>query len=317
MVKPKIKPATFEANSANIKSHHPSANNLRPNKNVMMNILITMRPKQWIKNMFVFAGLVFSRSFLIKESLLKSLAAFILFCIVSGIVYIINDTADRENDAVHPRKKMRPIASGRLSITAALIAAGFMLIAALLAAWFLDIVFFMVLLGYFILVCAYSFILKHVVIIDVLAIAMGFVLRTVAGTVVIHVRLSPWLLLCTLLLALFLGLNKRRGEIVALAEGAVEHRQILGEYSLPLVDHMLSVITSTTLMSYSLYTFNAGNSLMMITIPFVLYGFFRYQYLVQKKDMGEVPELTLLADKPLLTSILLWLAVSFVIVLLS
>ncbi len=299
------------------KENKVTYNKHKSNNNVLMNILISMRPKQWLKNMFVFAGLVFSKSFLHRESLLKSLAAFVLFCIVSGVVYIINDIADRENDAVHPRKKNRPIANGSLSLRTALITAGVMLVAALLAAWFLDVLFFVVLIGYFLLVCAYSFILKHVVIIDVLALALGFVLRTVGGTVVINVLISPWLLLCTLLLALFLGLNKRRGEIVALAEGATEHRQILGEYSLPLVDHMLSVITSTTLISYSLYTFSAGNSLMMITIPFVLYGFFRYQYLVQKKDMGESPELTLLADKPLLVSILLWLTVSVVIVLLQ
>lgn len=280
-------------------------------------LILSMRPKQWLKNVFVFAGLAFSKSFLQTEPLLRSIAAFILFCLVSGAVYLINDLADVKQDRLHPRKKTRPIAAGQLGVIPSIISAVFILALSFTFAWFLDSDFFAVLFGYFALVCAYTFILKHVVIIDVLALAAGFVLRTVGGTVVIHVKISPWLLLCTLLLALFLGLNKRRGELVSLAGGAVAHRQILGEYSVDLVDHMLSVITSTTLISYSLYTFSAGEPYyMMLTIPFVLYGFFRYQYLVQKKDMGEAPELTLLADKPLLVDIALWLLLSLGIVVL-
>lgn len=200
----------------------------------------------------------------------------------------------------------------------ALTAAILLFAVSLLLAYRLNQPLFLILIGYFILVCVYSIKLKNVIILDVILIAAGFVLRTLGGTEVIDVKISPWLIVCTTLLALFLALNKRRNELLVLSENPAGHRKILAEYSPQLIDQMLSVITSTTLMSYSLYTFNAGKSYyMMLTIPFVLYGIFRYQYLVHAKDVGESPELVLLKDWPLLINVILWIITSAVIVAVS
>lgn len=278
-------------------------------------ILKSMRPKQWTKNGFVFAGLVFSKSFFSVELVIRSIYAFLLFSAVSGSVYIINDVIDRKKDMLHPRKCKRPIASGKLKPLEALVAAGFILAIALFLAFMLDFKLFLVLAGYALMVLAYSLVLKNIVILDVIIIAMGFVLRTVGGTAVINVKISPWLIVCTILLALFLALNKRKSELLVLSDNATNHRKILNEYTPELIDQMLGVVTSTIVMSYSLYTFSAGKSYyMMFTIPFVLYGIFRYQYLAATTDMGGSPELALLKDKPLMINVILWAITSIIIV---
>jgi 4-hydroxybenzoate polyprenyltransferase len=278
--------------------------------------LKSMRPKQWTKNGFVFAGLIFSKSFFNLEPVLKSLYAFILFSFVSGAVYIINDIADRQKDAIHPTKCRRPIASGKLKPLEAGGFAVLVLAISLTLAYMLEVKLFYILASYFCLVVVYSLWLKNLVIVDVLIIAAGFVLRTVGGTMAINVKISPWLIMCTTLLALFIALTKRRSELITLPGAtAAEHRKNLEEYTPELIDSMLSVVTSTTVMSYSLYTFNAGKSYyMMFTIPFVIYGIFRYQYLTLTGNSGGSPELVLLKDKPLMFDILLWIAASLIIV---
>ena len=279
------------------------------------NLIYSMRPKQWIKNCFVFAGLVFSKSFFHIEPIIKTFYCFVLFSMVSGSVYIINDIIDRERDALHPVKCKRPIAAGKLDRTQALAFSLVVLALSLTLALFLNSKLFLILLSYFILVLSYSLKFKNVVILDVILLSAGFVLRTVGGAVVIDVWISPWLLLCTTLLALFLALNKRRNELLVMSGKAGEHRKILEQYTPELINNMLSVITSTTVMSYSLYTFSAGkSSYMMLTIPFVLYGIFRYQYLVTSRDVGGSPELTLFKDKPLLINVALWIIACVVIV---
>ncbi|OGO81143.1 MAG: phosphoribose diphosphate--decaprenyl-phosphate phosphoribosyltransferase [Clostridiales bacterium GWC2_40_7] len=278
-------------------------------------VIISMRPRQWTKNGFVFAGLIFSKSFFNVDAILRVILAFFLFSLVSGALYIINDVIDREKDLHHPVKCKRPIASGRIHIAGAMITALLIIVVSLSASFYLDVKLFSILLAYSVLVFAYSIKLKNIVILDVIILSMGFVLRTAGGAVVIGVWISPWLILCTTLLALFLALIKRKNELRVLADGAANHRKILQEYSPELIDRMLSVVTSTTLMSYSLYTFSAGkSSYMMLTIPFVLYGIFRYQYLTSARDMGGSPELVLLQDKPLLIDIVLWAAACVVIV---
>ncbi len=278
-------------------------------------ILTAMRPKQWTKNSFVFAGLIFARAFIEIEPVLRTIAAFLLFCAVSGSVYLINDVIDRERDALHPKKCHRPVASGKLRPRTATAWAVAVFAVSIALAWMLDFGFFIVLALYFLLTLLYSIKLKQVIILDVLLIASGFVLRTVGGALAIHVEISPWLIVCSTLLSLFLALNKRKNELLTLSADAGRHRKILDEYTPELIDQMLSVTTSATVMSYMLYTFTAGKShYMMLTIPFVLYGIFRYQYLVSTRDMGGNPELVLLQDKPLLVSILLWVATSVVIV---
>ena len=283
--------------------------------NFVKEIVISMRPKQWLKNAFVFAGLIFSKSFMDADQVVRTVFAFVLFSLLSGSVYIINDIVDKERDRLHPRKSSRPVASGRLNANAALICSLVLAAASLLLGFILDFGLFAVLGAYFLLVLGYSLKFKNYIIIDVILIAAGFVLRTVGGALVIDVRISPWLLVCTTLLALFIALNKRRSELVVLSENAAGHRRILEEYTPELIDRMLSVVTSTTVMAYSLYTFNAGKSYyMMLTIPFVLYGIFRYQYLASKGDLGGSPELALLKDRPLFVNVALWVISSIVIV---
>jgi 4-hydroxybenzoate polyprenyltransferase len=275
----------------------------------------SMRPKQWVKNCAVFAGLIFSKSFLHLGPVIESLYCFFLFSTVSGAVYILNDIIDKEKDELHPVKCKRPIASGKLDSSKALVFSLVVLVISLTLAALLDIGLFLILFAYFFLVLVYSLKLKNIVILDVIILSMGFVLRTVGGAVVIGVWISPWLILCTTLLALFLALNKRKNELLVLSDKAGQHKKILEHYTPELINSMLSVITSATVMSYSLYTFSAGkSSYMMLTIPFVLYGIFRYQYLVMSKDSGGSPELTLFKDKPLLICILLWIITSMVIV---
>jgi 4-hydroxybenzoate polyprenyltransferase len=291
-----------------------------PGRSLATSLLYSLRPGQWTKNLFVFAGLLFSRHLFDPVAVARATGAFAVFCALAGVVYLINDVADRESDARHPVKARRPIASGAVAPGVALWAAAAIGTAALAAAFILDGRFGLVATAYVALLALYSGPLKHIVIIDVLTIAIGFVLRVVAGAVVIHVPTSNWLLVCTILLALFLGLSKRRHELVLLAAGAAGHRRILQEYSPYLLDQMIGVVTASTLMAYIIYATSAetaekfGTSLLGLTIPFPLYGIFRYLYLVHQKDGGGSPSEMLLNDRPLLACVGLWgLAVAIII----
>ena len=276
------------------------------------NLLVSVRPGEWIKNTFVFAGLVFSLKLTDRSAVVASAAAFAIFCALAGAVYLLNDVSDRERDRQHPRKRNRPIASGALSVTTALAAAAVLAAGGLSAAWMMGTAFGAVATTYVALLGLYSGPLKHIVIIDVLTIAIGFVLRVAAGAVAVDVPMSHWLLVCTILLAMFLGLSKRRHELTLLADGATGHRRILQEYSPYLLDQMIGVVTASTLMAYVFYATSGetaekfGTSLLGLTIPFPLYGIFRYLYLVHQREGGGSPAELLLNDRPLLACVALW-----------
>lgn len=273
-----------------------------------------MRPREWTKNGTLFFGLIFAVKFLDPDLTLRAALAAALFCLLSSSIYLVNDVADIENDRLHPRKRLRPIASGRLPIPVALVAASALCLVALGGALLLSRGFFALSLGYWALMILYAFWLKHMVLLDVFTLAAGFLIRVVAGAVVIAVPISAWLYVCTSLGALFLGFAKRRHELLTLATGAGRHRPILEEYSLGLLDQLINVIAASTLIAYSLYTFSAENlprnGTMMLTIPFVTYGIFRYLYLMHHKDAGGSPADVLLNDRPLIANIALWLLTS-------
>jgi 4-hydroxybenzoate polyprenyltransferase len=280
----------------------------------------SLRPEQWTKNLIIFGGLLFGQRLLDVQSVLKATGAFAVFCALSAVVYLLNDVADREADRRHPLKRHRPIASGAVSTRAALITAAVLGIVALTGAFLLRIQFGFFAAAYVALLAFYSGPLKHVVIIDVLTIAIGFVLRAAAGAVAIDVPISNWLLFVTILGALFLALSKRRHELVLLADGATSHRPILQEYTPYLLDQMISVVTASTLVAYAFYTINPETvekfhtSHLSLTLPFLLYGIFRYLYLVHQKEGGGSPAETLLNDRPLLACVALWaLAVALII----
>lgn len=285
----------------------------------ILEVVKSLRIQQWIKNLFVFAPLIFSQNVFVMPLLVKSAAAFVLFCLIAGSAYIFNDLLDLEEDKNHPVKSKRPLASGKLGKSHALLAAVFLALLGLAGACFLNIPFFAVLLAYLVLQIAYSGWLKHMVIIDVFLIAAGFFLRVIAGGLAIEVQISPWLFICTILLALFLALSKRRHELVLLDKGAETHRPILKEYTPQLLDQMISVVTASTVISYCLYTVSTetvakyGTMNMVYTVPFVLYGIFRYLYLVHQKDEGGSPEALIIKDKPLLVDLFLWIATAMVI----
>jgi len=279
-----------------------------------------MRPKQWIKNIFVFAPLVFDKKLLELHYLGRTIAGFLLLCAVSGTVYIINDVADVSKDRQHPKKRERPIASGQLGAGTAIGAAIVILLVALPLAFLLNPVFGGIASGYLLIQLAYSFWLKNTVIIDVMIIASGFILRVAAGIPLVNAeRFSPWLFVCMMLGALLVGFGKRRHELILLKENANAHRQSLEEYNLTLLDHAITIVTASTLLAYALYTFSAKgldtvDYSMMLTIPFVLYAIFRYLYLIHVKGIGGEPEEIILTDRPLQVAILLW-GLSVVIVL--
>ena len=283
-------------------------------------LLHSLRPEQWTKNLIVFAGLIFGLELFDHSAVVRAVVAFGVFCALSGVVYVINDIMDREADRRHPLKARRPIASGALSPAVAGGAAAVLAVAALTVAFALGVRFGAVALAYVLLQSAYSGPLKHVVILDVLAIAIGFVLRAAAGAVAIDVPISHWLLVVTILLALFLALSKRRHELVLLASNATEHRPILGEYSPYLLDQMISVVTASTLVAYIFYCISPetvqkfGTDMLGLTIPFPLYGIFRYLYLVHRREGGGSPSQMLLNDRPLLVCVALWVLAVVVIV---
>ena len=283
-------------------------------------LLRSLRPEQWTKNLILFGGLLFGMRLFDVEAVLRATAAFFIFCGLSGVVYLVNDIMDREADKRHPLKRHRPIASGALSPSTAKLAAVGIGAIGLGGSWLLGQRFFFVALAYLSLQTFYSGPLKHMVIIDVLTIAFGFVLRAVGGAVVINVPISHWLMLVTVLLALFLALSKRRHELTLLADGATSHRRILEEYSPYLLDQMISVVTASTLMAYALYTVapetvaRFGTDKLALTIPFPLYGIFRYLYLVHQKKGGGSPSTMLLTDKPLLLCVGLWVCAVVLII---
>jgi len=276
-------------------------------------IFKTMRPRQWSKNLILFAALTFSQNLFHPDMFISVTIAFIIFCLLSGSVYILNDLIDLNQDRKHPQKSKRPLASGKLKPSIATISGIILVVLSMISAFSLNTNFAWIALGYFILQIIYSTLLKHIVILDVLTVSIGFVLRAIAGGEVIEVPISSWLLICTILLALFLALGKRRHELLLLEENAVQHRRILYEYSPGLLDQMISVATASTVIAYALYTmsaetikkFNTDN--LKYSIPFVLYGIFRYLYLIHQKSEGGSPEKILLNDKPLILNIILYL----------
>lgn len=279
----------------------------------------SLRPKQWTKNFFIFAGILFSQNIFNFPMLVQVTFAFIIFCILSGLVYIINDLADLEQDRRHPVKSQRPLASGRLKVFYAILALLILIPLTLIVSYCLNLPFFLIACTYCLLQIAYSFCLKRIVILDVFAIACGFVLRVIAGAVVIDVIISHWFIICTILLALFIALSKRRHELVVLGDEAHNHRAVLSEYSPYLLDQMISVVTASTVLAYALYTISAetitkfGTGNLIFTVPFVLFGIFRYLYLIHQKNAGGSPEHILVTDKPLMIDILLWVIAALII----
>ncbi len=280
-------------------------------------LLLSARPRQWIKNGFVFAALVFAAKLNQPDLVARTIGAFILFCGLSSGIYLLNDAKDMEADRLHPLKAGRPIASGRVPVRLAVAFGIGALLVSLALSWLLDWRFGVVAAAYIVLMAAYNVSLKHLVLIDVFAIAGGFVLRAAGGAEAIHVSISPWLYLCTMLLSLFLGFGKRRHELLLLEEGARGHRRNLGEYTAPLLDDLINIVAGATIIAYSLYTFFASavphNHAMMATIPFVLYGVFRYLLLINRTDVGGAPEEAVWRDMPLLIDLVLWAATAAVV----
>ncbi len=281
---------------------------------LLAGVVKAMRPKQALKNLFVFAALVFAGHLTdpVKgpRNFALTVVAFILFTLVAGSVYLLNDILDVEQDCAHPEKRNRPIASGLLPVPLAWTMMVTIAVFSLGASLLVDLSFGIVACAYFVMQIAYCFVLKRMVLLDVFTIAAGFVLRTVAGAMIIHVHISQWLLLCTLQLALFLGLGKRRQELVMLGEGAGEHRAILNEYSLPFLDQMINIVAGVTIVCYSVYTIESDTAKLhphlWITVPFVLYGVCRYLYLVYQRGWGGAPDEALRKDRMLQIAIVLW-----------
>lgn len=280
---------------------------------VIFALVEAMRPLQWVKNAVLFAALVFDRQLGLNNlpAMLRTLAGFLIFCLLSGVVYLINDVADVDADRRHPTKRFRPIASGRLPIPAAVGAAAALLLAIFPVSYALAPGFAAVALSYFVLNLAYSKWIKHIAILDVFSIALGFVLRVAAGVTLIHVaRFSPWLYVVTTLGSLYIGFGKRRAELASLTTNGNDQRRVLSGYTLPMLDQFITIVSATTIVAYSLYTFSAPNlpenHIMMLTIPFVIYGIFRYLYLIQFHGFGGTPEEVLFRDRPLQAAILSW-----------
>jgi 4-hydroxybenzoate polyprenyltransferase len=283
-------------------------------------LILSLRPKHWVKNFFIFAPLIFSQNLLKSQFVILSIGAFFAFCVASSSVYLVNDVLDIEQDKIHPQKKNRPIASGVIKPEFALIFAGFLAIFSLVVSSVINYFFMLVLAVYIILNLFYSLWLKNIVILDVLVLSVFYLLRVVGGGIAIGVSISSWLIVCTVLLALFLGFGKRRHEVLLMQENASQHRKILSEYNPYFLDQMIGVVTASTLMAYALYTMSEetvkkfGTKGLPLTIPFVLYGIFRYLYLVHQKEEGGSPTQLMLTDKPLIATVLLWVIAVAVII---
>jgi len=282
---------------------------------IIYNLFILARPKQWLKNIFVFAALIFAVKFFDLSAILKTILGFIAFCLTSSSIYIINDICDKEKDRLHPQKKNRPLAADKISVNQALIFSIVLLIIGLIIGYLVSPTtkyFLYSLLFYFAITCAYSFYLKNFVILDVIIIAIGFVIRAIAGAFIINVEISNWLLFCSFLLALLIGFGKRRNELITLGENANSHRKNLKEYTTTITDYFILIISSAAIIAYSLYCmsertrqqFHTDN--LKYTIPFVVYGILRYIYIIIYNNEGGEPENLLLKDKGLLINFLLW-----------
>ncbi|MEW5925023.1 MAG: decaprenyl-phosphate phosphoribosyltransferase [Candidatus Zixiibacteriota bacterium] len=281
---------------------------------MIRNLFRLLRVQQWLKNGVVLAGLIFAGEAHILSKTIIAFEALIAFCFLSSSVYVLNDISDRERDRLHPLKKSRPIASGEISVSSATIIGLVLAVAGIAISSMINHLFLIIVLSYLILNIFYTFFLKNVVIIDVMAIAAGFVLRAAGGAAAIEVEISGWLLITTFVLALFLGLGKRRHELIYLEKEAGAHRKILEKYSTYLLDQLIGVVTASTVITYLFYTLSPevgaklGTHYLFVTIPFVIYGIFRYLYLVHKEEKGGSPTRLLLTDRPLLLDVLLWLA---------
>ncbi|WP_339308529.1 decaprenyl-phosphate phosphoribosyltransferase [Paenibacillus sp. FSL R5-0519] len=266
-----------------------------------------LRPKQWTKNLLLFAALLFSFEEIRTETILATLLGFILFSLVAGCVYILNDFVDRDRDRQHPVKKYRPMASGQVNPSHALLFGIILLMLSLGTAFMMNPLFGVLCIVYFLLNVSYSFVLKHLVILDMMTIAAGFVLRAIAGGVLIHVPFTPWFLICTMLLSLFLAIGKRRNELTLLEGNTGSHRKVLDNYSITLLDQFNTIVTTATIISYSLFTFTSDRTIhLMWTIPLVIYGMFRYLYLIHMKNQGGSPDRVLFEDKPILITVILY-----------
>jgi 4-hydroxybenzoate polyprenyltransferase len=282
----------------------------------MLPLLRAVRPRQWTKNLSIFAAAIFAREIFHPQALLHSSVAVLAFCALASSVYLLNDWVDRDRDRLHPEKRHRPIASGQVSgAQAAVLAFVLVSVGVALSLWLgQDFATFSI--GYVVLQVLYTYLLKHIVILDVMIIALGFLIRVVSGGVVIQVPVSNWLYLCTVLLALFLGFAKRRHELSSLQADALGHRANLSEYSVSLLDQLLSVVAAACIVAYGLYTVahetveKVGSDRLKFTVPFVLYGIFRYLYLIHRKDAGGSPEKVLLSDRPLIIDLLLFIVVA-------
>lgn len=273
----------------------------------MKSYIELMRPKQWIKNFFVFGAIIFSRKFTDISSIITVILTFLSFCLVSSTVYIMNDIIDLEQDKIHPKKKNRPLASGRVSKNNAIYLLFVLLILSMIIGFFINKYLLLILALYFLNNILYSFKVKHVVLLDVMSIAIGFILRVVAGGVVINVDLSVWIILCTLFISLFLGFEKRKNELKSLEKDATKHRKILDEYSIEFLNDISNIVCGATIIFYSLYTFFAyKHKYMTITNIYVIYGLFRYKYLTEIKDEGGSPTETVLTDKGIIVDVILW-----------
>jgi len=283
---------------------------VRPRRSLFAALVVEARPKHWVKNVLLFAGIVFAKQLTNPVAIGQALAAFVIFCAVASSIYYLNDLADRKADAAHPKKRYRPIAAGEIPVPLAWAVALCGIAGSLVAAFLLQPTFGVIVATYVALQFAYTYYLKNQVLLDVFALGASFVLRVMAGAFVIAVPVSPWLYVCTVLFSLMLGFAKRRHELVLLESGAGSHRKVLEEYSATLLEEIIAVLTSATVMAYALYTFNAENlpknRAMMFTIPFVLYAVFRYLYLVYRKGEGGDPVEALYSDRPLLVCIALW-----------
>ncbi len=278
---------------------------------MLQGLIKSLRPRQWIKNVFLLAAIVFDRQLTNMDAVLRTLLGVVIFSLLSSSIYLLNDIADLEADRLHPTKRNRPIAKGILPVKVAVTAAIILILITLIPAFILSVQFGVICLVYFLVNLAYSKWLKHLPIIDVMVLASGYVLRVAAGVSLIVVeRFSPWLYVVTTLFALFVGLGKRRGELSLLQTENHAHRRVLDGYTIPFLDQLITIVSSTAIVAYSLYTFSAPNlpenHTMMLTIPFVLYGVFRYLYLVQVKLLGSAPEELALSDRPLQITFLLW-----------
>lgn len=268
-------------------------------------LIISMRPRQWYKNLVIFIGIVFSLKLLNLSLWIDVIAAFAVFCVLSGSLYLINDVIDVEKDKNHPKKRNRPIASGKLKTRDALISAVILIIIALGVSYLINILFIAAALAFFVLILVYSLFLKHLIIVDMMIISTGFVIRAIAGCIAVGVLVSSWLIICAFLLALFLAIGKRRHELVVLGKNAGNHRKILDGYSTEMLDQMMNITTSALIMSYSIYAFFTGKIFIMVTIPFAFYGLFKYIYMVHTENFGGEPEM-LFKDKGMLLSMALW-----------